>query len=156
MATDEIFGRYKRYKFGTRNIAYWLTRTAAQCIDLASVIAAPLSPSSASADYKSTQQQQQQHKNTKTDQRSTQAKAKRAALPKIEISSAELVKLAEAILMSNKPVDVPEGIILTVEDVITWREQSAEWYNVAPGLEQDDTVAETGKRHEYFIEVCSE
>lgn len=34
MAPQELVGRYERYKHGTRNLVYWLTKTAANCGDL--------------------------------------------------------------------------------------------------------------------------
>jgi len=129
MAPSELVGCYKVYKSKTKALIYWLTRTAGTCCDLTSVIkslASSLPP--------------------KPSRRQNNESSE------VEIQTAELVKLAQAIAASDPPADVPQGIILVLQDIIHGREECAEWYS-AQALGQGSKVERENQTHRYFILV---
>ena len=69
-----------------------------------------------------------------------------------EITTTELVKLAEAIAKAVPPVPVPAGVFLIIKDVIAKRERSAQWYS-AQALKEDSNIAVENESHRYFILV---
>lgn len=128
MASRELISRYKLYKSKTRDLLYWLTKTAATHADLKAIIKSLSTlPAASSA------------------QRATQT-------PELELKTTELVKLAEVIRLADPPAEVPEGIILIVQDIIVGREECAEWYS-AQALEEGGRIEKENETHRYFILV---
>ena len=125
MAPKELIGRYKLYKSKTKGLLYWLTKTAGGCCELKTVI--------------------------KSLAANGTSKTK-GEIARLEIRTAELVKLAEIISKADPPVEVPEGVILIVQDVIKGREECAEWYS-AQALEGGGKVEKENETHRYFILV---
>lgn len=123
MAPKELVGRYKLYKSKTKNLLYWLTKTAGGCCELKTII-------------KSLNTGIKESKNDDTAE--------------LEVRTAELLRLADVISKAGPAVEVPEGIILIVEDVIKGREECAEWYS-AQAL--DGKVQRENETHLYFILV---
>ena len=108
MAPQELIGRYKEYKSKTKNVLHWLIQTASTCCDVATVVRSLASGS-----------------------KKTNASGGAAACDsaELEIRTDELLELARRICDANPPVDVPEGILLIIEDVIAGRESCSEWYS---------------------------
>ena len=145
MAPQELIGRYKLYKSKTKGLLYWLTKTASTCTDLSTII-----KSLAGAD--STTSSKTSAKTAKTSKNSRDGTHVNTS--ELEIRTAELVRLAEAISKAEPAVEVPLGAILIVEDVIKGREDSAEWYS-AQALEGGGKVERENESHRYFILVSN-
>lgn len=128
MAPQELVSRYKEYKSKTRGLLYWLTRTASTCCDLTTVLSSLASKSKSDA---------VQADNT----------------GELEIRADELLALAEKIASADPPVEVPEGVLLIIRDIIAGREGCAEWYS-AQALVGGSKVAKENESHRHFIEVC--
>lgn len=104
MAPQELIGRYKDYKSKTKNFLSWLIRTASTCCDLRTVV------------------------------RSLASGGKKTNMPahedsELEVRTEELLELARRIAEAVASVDVAEGILLIIEDVIVGRESCSEWYS---------------------------
>ena len=127
MAPQEVVGRYRLYKQGTRSLVYWLTQTAAKYCDLKSII-----------------------KSLAT----SGAPAKQIDTAGVEIRSAELLRLAEVIANTEPPPDVPEGIVLIAKDVIEGRELCAVWYSTQ-ALQAGSALEKENDGHRFFILVRS-
>ena len=125
MASQQVVGRYKLYKQGTRNLVYWLTVTAEQYCDLKTVIRAL---------------------------RESESSPQQARPAGLEVRQAELVQLAELIATAEPPPDVPEGIVLIAKDVIQGRECCAEWYS-AQALQTGSDLEKENDGHKAFILV---
>lgn len=78
----------------------------------------------------------------------------RFAVPDLEVRSHEIVTLAQQIANSKKSVEIPEGILLILRDVIAGRKGCAAWYDSqADGEGSQKSKADEG--HQAFIEVSS-
>lgn len=128
MASKELISRYKLYKSKTNGLLYWLTKTAGTCIDLKAVVKSWELPPSETE------------------------KKNHAPTPAVELRTTELIKLAEVIAAASPPVEIPEGIILIVQDVIHGREEAAAWY-AAQALEDGGKLERENETHRYFILV---
>ena len=127
MAPQEVVGRYKLYKSKTRGFLYWLTKTAGSHCNLQDII-----------------------KSLSTS-RSSRTKKKGENASELEITTAEIVQLAQVV--SAATVTVPRGILLIIKDVIQGRQQCAEWYSARAsdqGEEEDD-----GHRHIISVSLFS-
>ncbi|KAK4544053.1 hypothetical protein LTR36_004551 [Oleoguttula mirabilis] len=100
MATSPIIGRYKLYKAGTTKVVQWLAKTAGACCDIGSIISS-----------------------LKT--KSTKKKKKPSREP-VQISTRDLVALAEAIASTDPSVDIPVDILQIIKEVIAGRQVCAE------------------------------
>jgi len=131
-APKERVGRYKTYKKKTRDLINWLTTTVSAICDLGNIIKSlargPLRTPTAS----SKQDAANGHEH--------------------DITTAELLKLAEAIRDSASLVEVPEGLILIVQDIIDGRVECANWYS-AQALEAGSKVDRENATHAHFITV---
>lgn len=125
-----LLGRYRLYKTGTKRLIDWLANSASHCCDIKTII-------------KSLADGQ--------DPRAAKKAGKQVDL-KLEIRTQELLRLAQAIVASQTPVDVPRDIIEIAEDVIAGREECAEWY-AAQALEGGGDLEQENASHQYFITV---
>ncbi|KAK3323084.1 hypothetical protein B0H66DRAFT_590683 [Apodospora peruviana] len=122
--TNEIIaGQYKRYKRGTQKILDWLVDTANLRYDLRSII---------------------QALNDAADEVSGRTE--------IVITTPEIIKLAEAIVSSTPPVDVPSHILFDLRDVITYRKECSNWYRFAKNDEFDGMDG----GHRFFTRVLED
>lgn len=130
MAPQELIGRYRDYKSKTKNLVYWISQTAERCCSLSTIV------KSLAVGNKS----------------SAQARTSTPQTGPIEISTQELLELTKAISARRPAVEVPEGVLLIIRDVIAGREGCAEWYS-AQALKDDGKVARENNGHRHFIEV---
>ena len=128
MASQELIGRYQRYKHGTRNLVYWLTKTAASCGDLETVL--------------------------KSFQPNSTSKKRTLVAPELEVRAHELMALARLIAENGRSVgmEVPEGMLLIVQDVIAGREECAAWY-AGQALKSGSGTQKEDEGHRGFIEI---
>lgn len=106
MAPQELVGRYRKYRSATNGLLYWITTTAGTCCNLKDV------KSLASTSKSATRPPQAPY-----------------YTGDYEISTDELIQLAEKICSSDPPIEVPEGIVLILRDAINRREACAAWYS---------------------------
>lgn len=125
---QRAYSRYKLYKSKTRGLLYWRTKSAAACTDLETIITS-LNALPA-----------------------RKSKKKTVQTPELELRTAELVKLAEAVSHACPPVDVLEGAVLIIQDIIAGREECAEWYS-AQALVEGGRIEQENETHRYFILV---
>lgn len=147
MLPEEVVGRYRRYKRGTRKLVSWLVKMVSDFGDIESIIVTlPSSPKANQA-----RQRQQRKKQGK------KAKKRQIALEpaELEVSSRQLVELAEAVACIDPPALIPDYILTTVGDVIKGRGECHDWYS-GQASSTSTTADSDNETHQYFIGVSSE
>ncbi|KAF2774350.1 hypothetical protein EJ03DRAFT_5303 [Teratosphaeria nubilosa] len=133
MAPQPLTGRYKLYKAGTAKLVDWLATTASRCCDIRIVIKSLAGSGNVQS-------------------KPIRPPGKSKGPETVELSTQELIQLAEAIISARPPVDIPEHIIEIIRNVIGGRRECAAWY-AGQALEIGSDVQKQNETHRYFIMV---